>query len=124
MKAIKRETGEVVEIVGNRNVFIGNHGEILSFEEVAFLPDENFALLPAILWTGKNLKDVIEFTGVVDKFDQWFNSWEEYENYVRSHDNIFKIFSSDGHWKLKPGTWIVKTPDGFNIPLGGDYERG
>ena len=70
-----------------------------------------------ILWTGKNLKEVIDFTGKYPRFDEWFKSWEEYENYVHSHNNIFKLFCEDGsHYEVPVGSWIIKTPDGFNIP--------
>ena len=48
--------------------------------------------LKMIQWTGENLKEVIDFTGKYPRFDEWFKSWEEYENYVHSHSNIFKLF--------------------------------
>lgn len=68
-------------------------------------------------WTGKNLKEVIDFTGKSPRFDEWFKSWEEFENYVHSHDDILKLFCEDGcHYEVPVGAWIVKTPDGYNIP--------
>lgn len=73
--------------------------------------------LKKIQWTGDNLKEAIEFTGRSPKFDEWFKTWEEYEEYVRSHGNIFKIFFEDGsHYEVPVGSWIIKTPDGMNIP--------
>ena len=73
--------------------------------------------LKKIQWTGDNLKEVIEFTGRSPKFDEWFKTWEEYEEYVHSHGNIFKIFFEDGsHYEVPVGSWIIKTPDGMNIP--------
>lgn len=70
-----------------------------------------------IQWTGKNLKEVIDFTGKSPKFDEWFNSWADFENYVHSHDDILKLFCEDGsHYEVPVGAWIVKTPDGYNIP--------
>ena len=73
--------------------------------------------LKKIQWTGDNLKEVIEFTGRSPKFDEWFKTWEEYEEYVRSHGNIFKMFFEDGsHYEVPVGSWIIKTPDGMNIP--------
>lgn len=73
--------------------------------------------LKKIQWTGDNLKEVIEFTGRSPKFDEWFKTWEEYEEYVRSHGNIFKIFFENGsHYEVPVGSWIIKTPDGMNIP--------
>ncbi len=70
-----------------------------------------------IQWTGKNLKEVIDFTGKSPRFDEWFKSWEDFENYVHSHGDIFKLFCEDGsHYEVPVGAWIIKTPDGFNTP--------
>lgn len=70
-----------------------------------------------IQWTGKNLKKVIDFTGKSPRFDEWFKSWEEFEDYVHSHDDILKLFCEDGsHYEVPVGAWVVKTPDGYNIP--------
>ena len=70
-----------------------------------------------IQWTGKNLKEVIDFTGKSPRFDEWFKSWEEYENYVHTHNDILKLFCEDGsHYEVPVGAWIVKTPDGYNVP--------
>lgn len=44
-----------------------------------------------IQWTGKNLKEVIDFTGKSARFDEWFKSWDEYETYVHSHGNIHTL---------------------------------
>jgi hypothetical protein len=70
-----------------------------------------------IQWTGKNLKEVIDFTGKSLRFDEWFKSWEDFENYVHSHGDILKLFCEDGsHYEVPVGAWIIKTPDGFNTP--------
>ena len=70
-----------------------------------------------IQWTGNNLKEVIDFTGKSPRFGEWFKSWEEYENYVHSHNDILKLFCEDGsHYEVPVGAWIVKTPDGYNVP--------
>ena len=75
-----------------------------------------------IQWTGFNLKEVIDFTGKSPRLEEWFNSWEEYENYVHSHDDILKIFCDDGsHYEVPVGAWIVKTPDGHNVPSVAKY---
>lgn len=73
---------------------------------------------PAMIqWTGNNLKEVIDFTGKSPRFEEWFKSWEEYENYVHSHNDILKLFCEDGsHYEVPVGAWIVKTPDGYNVP--------
>ena len=63
----------------------------------------------SIKWTGDNLKEVLELTGRARGFDDWFDSFEDYEKYLKDHDNIFKIFYSDGsHERVKVGGWIVK----------------
>lgn len=70
-----------------------------------------------IQWTGSNLQEVIDFTGKSPKFSEWFQSWEEFESYVHSHGDILKLFSEDGsHFEVSVGAWIVKTPDGYNVP--------
>jgi len=75
-----------------------------------------------IQWTGDNLKDVTEFTGYSPKFSEWFKNWEEYETYVHSHNNIFKMFNEDGsHYEVPVGAWIVKTPDGHNVASKATY---
>lgn len=70
-----------------------------------------------IQWTGNNLKEVIDFTGKSPRSGEWFKSWEEYENYVHTHNDILKLFCEDGsHYEVPVGAWIVKTPDGYNTP--------
>lgn len=70
-----------------------------------------------IQWTGNNLKEVIDFTGKSPRFGEWFKSWDEFESYVHSHGDILKLFSEDGsHYEVPVGAWIVKTPDGYNVP--------
>ena len=70
-----------------------------------------------IYWNGNNLKEVIEFTGKSPKFDKWFKTWEEYETYVHEHDNIIKLCNDGIYYDVPVGSWIVKTPDGHNVPL-------
>ena len=70
-----------------------------------------------IQWTGNNLKEVIDFTGKSPRFGEYFNSWEEYENYVHTHNDILKLFCEDGnHYEVPVGAWIVKTPEGYKVP--------
>ena len=74
--------------------------------------------LKAVLWTGYNLEEVIKFTGKAPKFNEWFASWKEYENYVKEHDRIFKLFAPNGlSVEVKPNTWIVQLPNGDNVPV-------
>ena len=75
-----------------------------------------------IQWTGNNLKEVIDFTGKSPRFGEWFKSWEDFENYVHSHSDILKLFCEDGsHYEVPVGAWIVKTPDGYNVPSVAKY---
>lgn len=63
------------------------------------------------------MKEIIDFTGKSPKFDEYFKSWDEFENYVHTHNDILKLFCEDGsHYEVPIGAWIVKTPDGYNIP--------
>lgn len=69
-----------------------------------------------IKWNGDNLKEVLDFTGKCKNFDNWFASFADYEKYVHDHNNIFKLFNEDGsHYEVPIGSWIVKTPDGYNV---------
>lgn len=82
-----------------------------------FLEKQKNKKYEMIQWTGDNLKEVFKFTGKSPMFEKWFNSWEQYEEYVHSHENIFKLFNEDGsHYEVPVGAWIVKTPDGYNTP--------
>lgn len=70
-----------------------------------------------IQWTGSNLQEVVDFAGRSPKLGEWFKSWDEFESYVHSHGDIFKLFAEDGsHFEVPVGAWIVKTPDGYNVP--------
>lgn len=61
-----------------------------------------------ILWTGDNLREVIDFTGLHPRIGDWFKSWEEYEEYVRTHDKIFKLYLQDGesYYLIEPQCYI------------------
>lgn len=107
---------------------------ILLFEkmkEAGYVWDEEKKALkkieqkPAMIqWKGHNLKEVIDFTGKSPKFKEWFKTWEEYESYVHSHGDVFKIFNEDGsHYEIPVGAWIVKTPDGYNVASQATYKQ-
>lgn len=84
---------------------------------IAWLEKQGKQIPKWIQWTGKNLKEVIDFTGKSVRFNEWFKSWDEYETYVHSHGDIFKLFCIDGsHYEVPVGAWIIKTPDGYNVP--------
>ena len=97
-----------------------------SFINIKFQDDyelvEQEQPIDMIQWTGNNLKEVIDFTGKSPRFGEWFKSWEEYENYVHTHNDILKLFCEDGsHYEVPIGAWIVKTPDGYNVPSVAKY---
>ena len=72
----------------------------------------------SITWNGNNLKEVIGLIGKYDKFDQWFKSWEEYEDYVHSHDNILKMFISDReYYEVYVGCEIERQWGGSWLPV-------
>ena len=96
-----------------------HHSNKLSHVELKNIAEHfyGFALKDIMIqWKGDNLKEVVEFTGASPQFNKWFKSWEEYEAYVHSHNDIFKMFYEDGsHYEVPVGAWIVKTPDGYNV---------
>lgn len=71
-----------------------------------------------IQWTGDNLMDVLDFTGRHERFYDWFKTSRDYENYVASHGNIFKLFAIGGHYVVPVGSWIIKLPNGDRIAAG------
>lgn len=75
-----------------------------------------------IRWTGDNLKEVIAFTGRSPRFNEWFSSWDEFEQYVHDHDDILKLFSKNGdYFEVPKGAWILKTPEGYFVPSVGRF---
>lgn len=99
------------------------HGKVVACEDlknaITSLHQEQ---LNMIQWNGSNLKEVIDFTGKSPRFGEWFKSWEDYENYVHTHNDILKLFCEDGsHYEVPVGAWIVKTPDGYNLPSVAKY---
>lgn len=111
-----------IQLVGN-GYYVNSEGGRMDMSYT----DANFVLIEnaqkeqqptKIQWTGSNLKEVIDFMGKSPKFNEWFKSWEDFENYVHSHDDILKLFCEDGsHYEVPAGAWIVKTTDGYNISL-------
>lgn len=70
--------------------------------------------MPAMQWTGDNLKQLTDFTGLHERFSEWFSNWEAYEKHVKSSGDIFRIFyNGGGRVDAYVGTWIVKEPTGY-----------
>ncbi|QQG33815.1 hypothetical protein ZPAH1_orf00053 [Aeromonas phage ZPAH1] len=65
-------------------------------------------IIEAIKWTGENLSEVLEFTGKHPRFDEWFSSFDEYQNYVKKDQNKFKIFTLEGNVTASVGDWIIR----------------
>lgn len=61
-------------------------------------------VIEAIRWTGDNLREIIDFTGLHPSANKW--SWEEYEVVVR--DQGLKIFTLEGGLMATVGDWIIK----------------
>ena len=85
-------------------------------------------MVEAIQWTGDNLQEILNFTGKSPKWDEYFKTMEEYENYVKTHGNVFKIFTLEGVMEASVGDWIIKGINGENYPCKPDifnktYER-
>ena len=85
-------------------------------------------VIDAIQWTGENLAEVLEFTGKHDKFNEWFENFQEYKNHVENDGRIFKIFTLEGTMLASPDDWIIKGVKGEHYPCKPDifdatYER-
>lgn len=68
----------------------------------------NYRKLPvviqAIRWSGRNLRQIIAFTGLHPSADKW--TWDEYEEVVRTEG--FKIFTLEGPHLVSKGDYIIK----------------
>jgi hypothetical protein len=61
--------------------------------------------IEAIRWSGRNLRQVIDFTGLHESADKW--TWDEYEEVVRTKG--LKIFSLEGsNFIVTAGDYIIK----------------
>jgi len=73
-------------------------------------------IIEAIQWNGKNLREVISFTGLHPSVKKW--TWEEYENVVKA-DGL-KIFTLEGTMQADVGDWIIKGVKGEFYPVRND----
>jgi len=73
-------------------------------------------VIEAIQWTGKNLREIISFTGLHDSARKW--SWEEYEKVV-NNDGL-KIFTLEGKMNADINDWIIKGVNGEFYPCKPD----
>ncbi len=61
-------------------------------------------VIQAIRWSGTNLKEVIDFTGLHPSADKW--TWAEYEEVVRTQG--FKLFSLEGPHIVSVGDYVIR----------------
>lgn len=76
--------------------------------------------IEAIQWTGRNLKEVIDFTGKHPRWHEWFSTWEDYERHVQQDGQRFKIFTLGGTMIAEPGDWIIRGVKGEHYPCKPD----
>lgn len=69
-------------------------------------------MITAIQWTGRNLQEVLNFTGKHPRFDEWFPAFHMYEEHVANSGNRFHIISNEGTLVCLPGDFIVKNEQG------------
>jgi hypothetical protein len=69
-------------------------------------------VIEAVQWTGRNLKEVIDFSGLHESAKKW--SWEEYEKVVA--DDGLKIFTLEGKMNADVNDWIIKGVKGEFYP--------
>lgn len=73
-------------------------------------------VIKAIQWTGKNLREVIDFTGLHDSAKKW--SWAEYEEVVKREG--LKIFTLEGPLMASIGDYIIRGVAGEFYPCKPD----
>lgn len=76
--------------------------------------------ISAIQWTGKNLREVIAFTGKHPRWNEWFSTWEDYERRVQQDGGVFKIITPEGTMEASPGDWIIRGVKGEHYPCKPD----
>jgi len=73
-------------------------------------------VIEAVIWSGDNLREVIDFTGLNESAQSW--SWEEYEAVIRV--NGLKIFTLEGAMLASVGDFIIKGVNGEFYPCKPD----
>ena len=73
-------------------------------------------VIEAIQWTGKNLREIIDFTGLDDSIKH--SSWEEYEALVKKEG--LKIFTLEGIHMASINDYIIKGVAGEVYPCKPD----
>ena len=73
-------------------------------------------VIEAVQWTGDNLREIIDFTGLHESAKKW--TWEEYEKVVALQG--LKIFTLEGPLNASPGDYIIKGVQGEFYPCKPD----
>ena len=73
-------------------------------------------VISAVVWTGDNLREVIDFIGLNPSAGEW--SWEEYEQVVKIEG--LKIFTLEGTHMATIGDYIIKGIQGEAYPCKPD----
>lgn len=80
----------------------------------------------AVQWTGSNLRELISFTGKAPRFDEWFPSFEAYEEHVKHDGNTFKLYVRGMPTQVaNVGDYIVlpPSPGAMNVCAKDWFER-
>ncbi len=81
-------------------------------------------VVEAILYRGAgiegNLSEALSFTGKDASWDEYFDSFESYEEYVLNDRQAFKIFTLEGTMEAMPGDWIIRGVKGEHYPCKAD----
>ena len=67
----------------------------------------------AVQWTGDNLREIIDFTGLHPSVGKW--TWEEYEEVVKNEG--LKIFTLEGPLFASVGDYIMRGVNGELYPI-------
>jgi hypothetical protein len=81
-------------------------------------------VIDAIRWTGDNLREIIDFTGLHPSANKW--TWEEYQAVVEREG--LRIFTLEGTHMASVGDWIIRGVAGEFYPckpdiFGATYEE-
>jgi len=73
-------------------------------------------VIEAVEWTGENLREVIDFTGLHPSAMKW--TWDEYRDVVQKEG--LKIFTLEGPLHASIGDFIMKGVHGECWPIKND----
>ncbi len=71
-------------------------------------------VVEAVYWTGENLKEVIDLTGMHKSVENW--SWEQFKDVVIVRNRGLKIFTLSGPVHASIGDYIIQGVEGECYP--------